>query len=112
MDEFTIFFDTTSLLKISLDVHVYILSQCWQLLWAMGDMCNVNMCIMSCRQLCSVGSQKSSFIIARGVGMMKFIICQCALKPLDSNDNTSHCIYMKSVVIFSFIKLAIVARTM
>jgi hypothetical protein len=54
MDKFTIFFfmtnNMTSPLEISLDVHVFILSQCWQLLWvAMGHMCNVNMCIMSCK---------------------------------------------------------------
>jgi hypothetical protein len=57
MDEFTIFFlmtnDIMSLLEISLDVNVFTLSQCWQLLWvAVGHMCNVNMCITSCKQLC------------------------------------------------------------
>jgi hypothetical protein len=31
-----------------LHLHVYILLQCWQLLWvAMGHMCNVNMCTTS-----------------------------------------------------------------
>jgi hypothetical protein len=86
MDKFTKLFlmanDTMSLLEISLDVHVYILLQCWQLLWAVvGHMCNVNMCIMSYKWLCSMGSRKSSFIIAHGVGM-KFNICWCVLKPL------------------------------
>jgi hypothetical protein len=59
MDEFTIFFlmtsNTTLLLKISLHVHVYILLQCWKILWVvMGHMCNVNTCIMSCKYLCLV----------------------------------------------------------
>ncbi len=78
-----------SLLEISLDVHVYTLLQCQQLLWAtMGHMCKVNMCITSCKRLCSMGSWKSSFIIICGVGM-KFNICRCALKPLNSSDSTS-----------------------
>ncbi len=79
MDEFVVFFqmtkDTMWLLEITLDVHVYILSQCWQVIWAaMGCMCNVNMCITSYKQLCFVGSQKNSFITAHGVGM-KLNIC-------------------------------------
>jgi hypothetical protein len=48
---------TMSLLEVSLDVHMYTLLPCWQLLWVvMGHMCNVNMCIMSCTRLCYVGS--------------------------------------------------------
>jgi len=35
-----------------------------------------------------VSSLKSSFITVHGVGL-KFSICQCALKPLVSSDNTS-----------------------
>jgi len=46
---------------------------------ALGHMCNVNMCIMSCSQLCSVGSRKTSFTIACGIGM-KFNICYNVLK--------------------------------
>jgi hypothetical protein len=57
MDEFIIFFlmtnDVMSLLVISLDVHVSILLECWQVLLVdMGHMNNVNMCIMSCKRLC------------------------------------------------------------
>jgi len=67
--------DMIRLLEISLDVHVFSLSQCQKVFWVvMGCMCNVNMCITSYRQSCSVGSQKSSFIIAHGVGM-KFNVC-------------------------------------
>ncbi len=40
----------------------------------MGHMCNVNMCVTFCKQLCFVGSRKISFIIARGVGM-EFNVC-------------------------------------
>jgi len=74
MHKFTIFFlmttNMTSLLVISMDVHVSILSKCWQVLWVpMGRMCNVNMFITSWRRLCYVGSQKSEFITACGVGM-------------------------------------------
>jgi hypothetical protein len=44
------------------------------------DICaNLNMCIMSCNQLCFVGSQKTSFITAHGVGM-KFSVCYNVLK--------------------------------
>jgi len=39
-----------------------------------GYMCIVNMCIMSCKRSCFVGSQNSSFITAHGVEM-KFNIC-------------------------------------
>jgi hypothetical protein len=66
----------TSLLVISLNVHVSTLLECWQVLWvAMGHTCNVNMCITSFKRICFVGSQKSSFIIACGVGM-KFSVCK------------------------------------
>jgi hypothetical protein len=93
MDKFTVLFqmtkDTMWLLEISLDVHVFILSQCWQVFWvAMGCMCNVNMCIMSYKWLCYMGSWKSSFIIVHGVGM-KFNVCWSALKPLNFCDSTS-----------------------
>jgi hypothetical protein len=72
-DEFIVIFlmtnDMTSLLEISLDVHIYTLSPCWQLFWvAVGHMCNVNMCIMSCKGLCYVGSRKSSFITTMELG--------------------------------------------
>jgi len=56
--------------------------------WAVGHMCNVNMCIMFCKWLCYVGSRKSSFITTHWVGI-EFNVCWCILKPLDSNDNTS-----------------------
>jgi len=46
---------------------------------ALGHMCNVNIYIMSCSQLCSMGSQKTSFITTRGIGM-KFIVCNNDLK--------------------------------
>jgi len=113
MDEFIVLFmmtnEMTSQLEISLIVHAFILSQCWQFLWvAMGHMCNVNMCIMSCRWLCSMGSWKSSLIIAHGIGM-KFNACWYALKRLDSSDSTSQLHQIKSIVIFSFIKLVVVA---
>jgi hypothetical protein len=45
---------------------------------ALGHMCNVNMCIMSCNRLCFVGSWKTLFIIAHGVAM-KFNICVATL---------------------------------
>jgi len=51
-------------------------------------MCNVNMCIMFYKQLCHVGSLKSSFINAHGVGM-KFNVCRNVLQPLNSCDSTS-----------------------
>jgi hypothetical protein len=80
--------DMTSLLAISLDVHVSTLLKCWHVVWvAVGHMCHVNMCITSFKQLCFVGSQKSSFITTCGVGM-KFNVCKNILKPLDSRDNT------------------------
>jgi hypothetical protein len=49
-----------------------------------GCMCNVNMCITSCRRLCSMGS----FITTHGVGM-KFNICWSVLKLFNSCDSTS-----------------------
>jgi hypothetical protein len=67
-------------------------------LW--GHMCKVNICIMSCKQLCFMSSQKNSFIITCGIGM-KFNVCWCALKPLNSSDSTSQLHkYIKSIVIF------------
>jgi hypothetical protein len=57
-------------------------------LWVVvGCMCNVNMCIMSRRRSCFVGSQKNSFITAHGVGM-KFNACWSILKLLNSCDST------------------------
>ncbi len=56
--------------------------------WAMGHMCNVNMCIMFCKWLCSLGSWNSSFITTHWVGM-EFNICWCTLKPLNFKDSTS-----------------------
>jgi hypothetical protein len=61
----------------------------------LGHMCNVNMCIMCCNLLCSMGSQKTSFIITCGVGM-KFSVCYNTLKPYDSSDNTSQ-LYMYQI---------------
>jgi hypothetical protein len=53
-----------------------------------GVYVQVNMCITSYNQLCSMGPQKSSFIMTHGVGM-KFNICRNALKPLNSSDSES-----------------------
>jgi hypothetical protein len=93
MDKFIVLFqmtkDTMWPLEISLDVHVFTLSKCWQVFWVVvGCMCIVNMCIMSCRWSCFVGSRKSSFIVAHGVGM-KFSICWNTLKLLNSCHSTS-----------------------
>jgi hypothetical protein len=100
------------LLEISLDVHVFTLSQCWQVFWAaMGCMCNVNMCITFYKRLCYVGSYKSSFNAAHGV-RMKFNLCWNVLKPLNFSDNRSHYICIKSIVIFSFMKFVVVAWIM
>jgi hypothetical protein len=43
---------------------------------------------------------------------MKFNACLYVLKHLDSNDNTSQLHQIKSIVIFSFIKLVVVAYIM
>ncbi len=53
---------------------VYFLTMLTSFLADVGCMCNVNMCIMFYKQLCHVGSLKSSFINAHGVGM-KFNVC-------------------------------------
>jgi hypothetical protein len=42
----------------------------------MGCMCIVNMCIMSCRRSCFVGSQKSSFIITHYVATPLWAKCE------------------------------------
>jgi hypothetical protein len=92
IDKFIVLFQMTKytmwLLEISLDVHVFTLLKCWQVLWVLMEcMCIVNMCIMYCRWSCFVGSRKSSFIIAHGVGM-KFNICWNISKFLNSCDST------------------------
>jgi hypothetical protein len=51
-----------------------------------GCMCIINMCITYCRWSCSVGSWKSSFVIAHGVGM-KFNVCWSTPKFLNSCDS-------------------------
>jgi hypothetical protein len=75
-----------------------------------GRMCNVNVCIMSYIQLCSMGSWKSSFIIAHGIGM-KFKNSQCS-SSLCSNDNTSQLHMHKINCDFSFMKFIVASWTM
>jgi hypothetical protein len=53
---------------------VYFVKMLATFLGARGCMCNANMSITSCRQLCFMGSQKSSFITTHGAGM-KFNYC-------------------------------------
>jgi len=50
---------------------------------------------MPCNRLCFMGSRKTSFIVANGVGM-KFNVCYNVLKFLDYNDNTSQ-LYMYQI---------------
>jgi hypothetical protein len=65
------------------------------------------MCITSYNWLCYVGLGKTSFIIACGVEM-KFNLCYNVLKSLRILVIINHnCICIKSIVIFSFMKLVI-----
>ncbi len=63
----------------------------------MGHMCNVNMCVTFCKKLCFVGSWKTSFIIASGVGM-EFNVCYNIKSRWTLVIIHNYCICFKSIV--------------